>query len=179
VLKEESMSSFKPYKPSLKEYPELSEDLESQLSVIEPSHDNGIKYYPCVVTLDDNSIVDGVYIVNAQEYINIWGVWPDEDSGKREVDLKRVIKIENSRNRLPPHIADEIYTAGESGMGYCVFTLLFNDGSRHAYVTGNAVDFIQYPNGKSSGDIKRVLPHEGRDKADENSHFDYYWCLYG
>ncbi len=62
-------------------------------------------------------------------------------------------------------------------MGYTIFTVVFSDGSRQAYVTGNAVDFIRYPGDKGPADVVKVLPHEGRNtemvKAPE-----YYWCLY-
>jgi hypothetical protein len=89
-----------------------------------------------------------------------------------------VIEISESPSRLPVDIANELYKAGESGMGYCAFLLEFKDGSRQAYVTGNAVDFIPMPNGKSLGDITRVIPHEGRNDENSLSGHKYFWCLF-
>ena len=62
-------------------------------------------------------------------------------------------------------------------MGYTVFTVVFKDGTRQAYITGNAVDFVRYPEGKGTEDVARVLPHEGRN-AEPIRAPEYYWCLY-
>ncbi len=40
--------------------------------------------------------------------------------------------------------------------------LSLQTASRQAYGAGNAVDFIHYPEGKTSSDVVDVLPHEGR-----------------
>jgi hypothetical protein len=50
------------------------------------------------------------------------------------------------------------------------------------YTTGNAVDFLEYPQGASPGMIADVLPGEGRTTLTEQNKgehgADYYWCLY-
>ncbi|MCW9707425.1 hypothetical protein [Fodinibius salsisoli] len=159
-------------------YPKLDSELERQLDKISPSFDRDLAYKPCLVHLDtDNKVVDRVYVINAEDYIKHWGVWPENDRGKNYINISRVIKIAESPSRLPAEIANEIYQAGESGMGYSVFTLKFTDGTSKAYVTGNAVDFIDYPEGKSADDILSVEPHVGRERAVQ-SRTRYFWCLY-
>jgi hypothetical protein len=79
--------------------------------------------------------------------------------------------------RLPPELATKLYAAGESGMGYCVFTVKFSDGSRRAYVTGNTVDFITPPSGLTAGAARKVYAHRGRDQSPQPGP-DYYWCLF-
>jgi hypothetical protein len=110
-------------------------------------------------------------------YLRWWGVYPEDDRGKQSVNIKDVVKVENSPTRLPARFANQIYDHGESGMGYTIFTVVFSDGQRQAYGTGNAVDFIRYPNGKGPDDVSSVLPHEGRN-AQPVMAPDWYWCLY-
>ena len=107
----------------------------------------------------------------------MWGVYPDQDGGKLEARVEDVTSIRQSPSRLPPQFANKLYKAGESGMGYCVFTLLFSDQSRQAYLTGNAVDFLEYPEDKTPSDVVAVLPHVGLDEEHLQSWL-YYWCLH-
>ena len=159
-------------------YPPLSRDLRSQLELITPSCDRDLRYYPCAVTLDDGYEIDRVYVVEEGPYLRHWGIRPERDSAKTSVPIERVVSIRESPFRLPPRLATELYDAGESGMGYCVFVVEFSDGTRQSYVTGNAVDFITAPLGKIPSDACRVFPHEGRERhAQRGPH--YAWCLYG
>jgi hypothetical protein len=158
-------------------YPPLPQRLHEQLRRVPASRDREIEYRPCAVTLDDGSELPCVYVVDHEAYIRLWGVYPESDSGKRAVPVSSVRHIEDSPNRLPAPLADELYRAGESGMGYTVFTVEFRDGRRQAYVTGNAVDFIDPPPGVRAADAVRVRTHEGRQGAKHPS-VDYYWCLY-
>ena len=157
----------------------LSKDLERQLGRVAPSGDGRIAYHPCAVTLVDGSIHERVYVQDAQSYISSWGVWPEDDPGKRYLDVSQVAVIRESADRLPAHIARAIYEAGESGMGYTVFTLVFRDRRTQAYLSGNAVDFVTYPAGKSAQDVASVHPHRGRDDHPSSDATPYSWCLHG
>jgi hypothetical protein len=142
----------------------------------------GVTYYPCIVTLNDGTLLDRVCLVPQASWIKLWGIYPGQDHGKSEVQLSDISSIADSPSRLPARFANELYAAGESGMGYAVFTVVFSgpipgSGSRQAYVSGNAVDFIDYPEGKGPGDVVSVLPHVGRDSNCTNGP-KYYWCLY-
>jgi hypothetical protein len=157
----------------------LPAELAQQLALVAPSGDGRIAYHPCAVELRDGSVHERVYVQDAQSYILVWGVWPEDDPGKRSVDISQVVGIRESPDRLPPSIARAIYEAGESGMGYTVFTLIFRDGLTQAYISGNAVDFVSYPPGKSSRDVESVAPHEGRDNHPLTDSIGYAWCLHG
>jgi hypothetical protein len=130
------------------------------------------------VVLADGSQHERVYVQDAQSYIAVWGVWPEDDSGKGSIDIASVVEIRESRDRLPARFARTVYESGESGMGYTVFTLIFLDGTSAAYVAGGAADFVTFPPKKSGRDVRSVVPHHGRD---ENPRHDagYVWCLYG
>jgi hypothetical protein len=158
-------------------YPPLPQHLRAQLEAVPPSTHDGLEYRPCRVTLSDGRVMDRVYVVPAKQYLHVWGVTPESDSGKRSVSIRDVVAIEESPDRLPARFANEMYAAGESGMGYCLFELEFADASTQAYLTGNAVDFIPYPPGKSGADIVALHPHHGRDQHYLNGD-DYWWCLY-
>lgn len=142
----------------------------------------GVAYYPCLVTLNDGTLLDRVYLVRQASWIKLWGVYPGQGQGRSEVQLSDVSSIAESPSRLPASFANELYAAGESGMGYTVFTVVFSSPipwfrSRRAYVTGNAVDFVDYPHGKGPKDVVSVLPHVGRD-SNYTKGPKYYWCLY-
>jgi hypothetical protein len=165
-------------------YPPLSSSQAAELSEIATTTDGICTYYPCRVALASGEIIDRVYVVEEQSYLRAWGVEPSEDPAKRSVPIEQVVKIDSSPSRLPADLANELYHAGESGMGYVLFVVVFRDGSRLPFVTGNAVDFPQWPAGVDPRDAVSVLPHEGRavfrDRAPTRTErsAEYAWCLY-
>jgi hypothetical protein len=116
--------------------------------------------------------------MDAQSYIHVWGVWPEDDSGKQHIPVEDVAALSESPFRLPLALADQLYRAGESGMGYSAFTLVFRDGAQINVVSGSALDFVPVPEGRATTDIVRVIPHSGRDQAPLSSP-KYHWCLFG
>jgi hypothetical protein len=169
-----------PKEPS--RYPKLPPHLVEQLRRVPPSGDRWITYYPCCVWLNDGTKLDRVYLVAEIPFIKIWGVYPDQDRGKAEVLVSDIASVMDSPTRLPAIFANELYRAGESGMGYSLFTVIFRSDnssvqSNQVYVTGDALDFIDYPEGKGPKDVVRVLPHIGRG-SNYMHDLKYYWCLY-
>lgn len=158
-------------------YPALPDHIRQSLKFIVPTGDSKLWYYPCHVTLSDGNTLDTVYIEPEMPYLRSWGVYPENDGGKRFVKIEDVVKVEDSPTRLPAQFANEIYEHGESGMEYTIFTVLFSDGERQACGTGNAVDFIRYPDGKGPKDVIGVVPHEGRNSRIVHAP-QWYWCLY-
>jgi hypothetical protein len=159
-------------------YSQLPDNIRDQLSRIEPSHDGELVYYPIRAILNSGEVLDTVYIVPEKPYLKYWGVYPEADRGKRWIRIEDVAEVADSTIRLPAKFAEEIYRNGESCMGYTIFTVVFADGLRQACVTGNAVDFISYPPGKSPKDVVKVLPHEGRRDGSLVKAPEWYWCLY-
>ena len=164
-------------------FPILGEALRVQLERIEPSVDRWLTYYPCGVRLTDGTLVDCVYVVDAVDYIESWGVFPKDDRGKREVAIETVTDIYPSPRRLPANLANQLYEAGESGMGYVIFTIVFEDGTHLPCHTGNAVDFIDLPSSFRDKRIQDVVPHAGRGRPGEHgpsaAGAKYSWCLHG
>jgi hypothetical protein len=156
-------------------YPPLSAVLADQLAAIESC----CGYFPVTDSLSDGSARDRVYLAEASNWIARWGVWPDEDHGKGEVCITDVVAIADSPSRLPAQFANALYQAGESGMGYTIFTVQFRDGSEMAVVTGNALDFVDYPPGQSETTVVGVLPHIGRNNPARRNGPDNTWCLFG
>jgi hypothetical protein len=156
-------------------YPPLSSELAKQLAAVDVT--DGL-YRPCAVRLKDGSKVDRVYIADAQPWFQQWGVWPEEDGGKSSLDIRSVAQIMDSPSRLPAKFANELYEAGESGMGYTIFTVRFRDGSFIVVGTGNAIDFIDYPKGQSPDTVVGVVPHLGRDDPNIRTGPEYRWCLF-
>src|SRR5882724_9244574 len=163
-------------------FPRLPPTLREQVSSITPSRDRDIEYYPCDARLHDGTIIERVYVVSEIPYIKHWGVYPENDPAKSSISINDVASLIASPSRLPPQFANEVYRAGESGMGYSVFTVVFSRWfgirpQRQAYLTGGAVDFIEYPSGMGPKNVKAILPHVGRD-ASPRSCPKYSWCLY-
>jgi hypothetical protein len=158
-------------------YPTLPDTLREDLKTITPSMDGDLTYWPCAARMKDGTVLGCVYVVPEGPYIKHWGVYPQQDPGKSYVSLSDVDALAESPRRLPAQFANKLYKSGESGMGYTIFTVVFADGSRQAYGTGNAVDFIRYPEGKGQSDVIDVVPHEGRSAEPVGSP-DYYWCLF-
>jgi hypothetical protein len=169
---------YKPFTPGERAYPSMTSAVTEQVSRVATTSDGGLAYCPCSVLLVDGTIVDCVFLVEAQAYIRPWGVWPDQDSGKREVRIQYVVHVRESPHRLPASLAQRLYDAGESGMGYVLFEIEYRDGSRSAHVSGNAVDFVRLAEGKVMSDAIAVYPHEGRNKHLIEAP-EYAWCLYG
>lgn len=55
-------------------YPKLPAALGQMLREIEPSRDQLMSYYPCVVVLRSGTVFDCVYIQNEIPYLDMWGI---------------------------------------------------------------------------------------------------------
>jgi hypothetical protein len=148
------------------------------LDRIEPSQDGDILYYPCRVLLKDGVVLDTVYVEPEGSYLKAWGIYPEDDEGKQWIRIDDVVEIQSSPVRLPARFANEVYRLGESGMGYVVFKVVLADGQEQACVSGNAIDFIRYPPGKSPADVVGISPYDGPRDNSLIKGPPYYWCLY-
>jgi hypothetical protein len=169
---------FTPYHPGRRTYPPLPDHLRAQWEAIVPSISQTLEYRPCSATLKAGTIIPCTYVMDAQAYIDVWGAWPEDDSGKQHVRVEDVASISESPFRLPVALANELYRAGESGMGYSAFSLVFTDGALIHVLSGGAVDFVSLPEGRRMADIVRVVPHSGLGQM-QLSAPKYYWCLFG
>ena len=157
--------------------PKFPDKLRDDLGAITPSKAGDLTYWPCAARMKDGTVLVCVYVVSEGPYIRHWGVYPQQDRGKSYISLSDVDALAESPTCLPAEFANKLYESGESGMGYTIFTVVFADGSRQAYGTGNAVDFIRYPEGKGQSDVVDVLPHVEKN-AEPVSCPEYYWCLF-
>ena len=156
---------------------DITNEQKEQLLRVTPSKDWAMEYRPCQVTLKNGDIIDNVFIQEEEIYLKAWGVMPDSDPGKRFVLIEEVSDIRESPNRIRPELANKIYKAGESGMGYSLHKLILDNGQTIDICTGNAVDFVSLPNGLTVKNIKDVLPHQASRKNFMKGP-EYYWCLF-
>ena len=154
-------------------YSPISKALFIKLKSIPPNLSN---YYPCKVTLKNGQMIDCVYVVELQTYVKTWGKYPNENDGKTMVSIDDVVEIEESPARLPNQIANKLYKAGETGMGYTIATFIFKDGTKQSLI--NAHDFIEYPSGKNKDDVRDVLPHKGQKDSNLKDGPNFYYCIY-
>jgi hypothetical protein len=139
--------------------PALPSELAEQLSAVPVSRDRFLQYAPCLVRLKSGDVLPRVYVLEESSYFRMWG---DEPS-RSTIDPNELASIEDSPARLPAALADEVYAAGESGMGYSIFTVEFTDGRSIAFLTGNAVDFPDWPPDFDPSNAVAVKPHVGRE----------------
>lgn len=174
--------NLKPSTPKpRRNYGAIPAHLKEQFQAIKSSYMFGIELKPCSVKDKDGRIFPCVLIVNAEPYAKMWANWPEDmDVPKRCVFLKDVVSIFPSPYRLPLKISQRLYDEGESCMGGTFFTLIFRDGFRQAYSTGNLLDFIFYPEGEGRGpeDIVDAEFHT-RDEIPKLQTPFVTFCLYG
>ena len=151
--------------------PKLPPSFREQLVEIEPSREGAVKYFPCDVVLKTGERVDCVYLISLTDYVKLWRFYPDRGRDKGFVDVEDIASVADSRSRLPAKFANILHACGESGMGYCIFTVEFRSGFKQAYLVGDfAVDFVRYPDGLGKEDVVNVSPHSGRDMAHISGH---------
>jgi hypothetical protein len=157
--------------------PVLTAELAAQLARV-PTSDGGMHYAPCQVRLRSGNTLSRVYVAEEPEYLRHWGVPP-----RATVDLREVESIEDSPERLPSELADAVYATGETGMGYFRFAVRLRDGRTIGFLTGDAVDFPDWPPGVDGRDAIEVQPFD-RDAGEQprldesrgSAHFAV--CLY-
>jgi hypothetical protein len=159
----------------MRKYGKLAESQKNSLQRIEPSRDGSILYHPGLVTTCSGRKLDRVYVVEDSSYIRAWGVWPEDDKHKSWVKIEEVSSISESPSRLPAALVTEIYRHGETRMGGYEFTIVFGDGYEVYFEAGNAIDFIEYPDGLSQTDVIS-LRVGGRGERRRSPL--YFWCLY-
>ena len=160
--------------------PKLTPELAAQLERIPTSGNRYFRYAPCRVKLKSGGSQPRVYLAEEGSYLRQWG----DDPSRPMLDLADVAAVEESPDRLPVHLAGEVYEAGESGMGYVIFTVRMRDGLAIPFLTGNAVDFLDWPPDMDPRDAVAVEPNVGREHlllrhGGGRRGANYLWCLYG
>jgi hypothetical protein len=147
---------------------------------VEPSILGRLEYRPCEVTLRDGSINRYVYVQEEQTWFTYWGVDPEDDAWKQSIPIEDVVTIAESPYRIPAAVASRLYREGEGGNGYYTFALVFADGYRRPYMTSEAVDFINWPPGRTPEMVVDVILHapEARVSRPDTVPIKYFWCLY-
>jgi hypothetical protein len=158
--------------------PVLEGRLLQEILAVEPSRDGELVYRPCCVEVESGQLIDRVYFAEAFSWHKHWGVWPLDDPGKSSFSIARVKRIFSSPSRFPALLANKLYRGGETSMGGTSFALILRDGRRIPVLTGNAVDFPEYPPEVKPSDIVDVIHGYNEISASRIGTANYYWCLY-
>ena len=159
----------------------LSVKLKKELELIIPYSEFETDYYPCDVLMKNGKMKKNVIIVEAQQYINIWGMWPKDDNHKREIKLSDVKSIKTAQNRMPIQIENQLQYIEETGMGYHLFFLKLNSERKLLAQTGNIKFFLNLGENILASDISEILPFDRSvdfDVMPEIFESNYYWCIY-
>jgi hypothetical protein len=126
-----------------------------QLDAIEA----GVWGTPCSVILDDGSLREISFAWENSRYSDK-GNW---------LNPNKVVEVRECQSRLPARFARIIHDAGESGMGYHIYTVELSDGTSFVHVAGNLViDLLNLPLGYGPNCVVNVLPHQGREQTEHN-----------
>ena len=159
-------------------YPVLNRHIRQLLSQLDYVDVGDVRYYPCSLATNDDNFYDCVYLVEESGYFSRWGVWPEDDKGKRCLPVGNIKSVRKSDVSVPVNIATKIYATAESGMGYRVFTLKFKNNIFQSYQTGLMVDFLLLPKHCRNTDIIDVFANKVLPDHEVMSDANYYWCLY-
>ncbi len=122
-----------------------------QLDAIEP----GVWGTPCAVFLLDGRALDPCLCWENPRFSDA-GNWINPDD---------VALLRESPSRMPARFARMLREAGESGMGYHIYTVELCDGKSFVHVSGNLViDLLDLPAGFTQRHVVGVRPHEGRER---------------
>ena len=154
--------------------PKLPPLFKRQLDAIEPTKAESAKYFPCDVVLKTGERVDCVYFISLKDYVQLFRSYPDRGRAKGVLDIDEIASVAESRFRLPAKFAS---TIRESGMGYCIFTVVFASGLRQVYLTGDCLAFVTYPDGLGKDDVVDVWPDTGRGEAYLEGR-KFSWCVF-
>ncbi|MEX2218871.1 MAG: hypothetical protein WD749_08930 [Phycisphaerales bacterium] len=135
--------------------------LVDQLQRIAPSRDRHSRIYPCKLVLIDTSVIERALLIEEAHGLRSKGI-----------ALEDIALIEETPWRLPRGLANALYDAGESGMGYAVFKMKLRDGRVIAsHNSGALVDYPGLPQGVRGSDVVEVYPHLGRETWGTNDFF--------
>ncbi len=143
-------------------FEKLSLVQQDQLNKIEPSDPDGPGlYYPCSVELVDGTVIENAIIRNMDAYLREGGILFDiEGAFASKFPVTEIKRIFPSKNRLPIEFSKEIHTYWETGMGYLLFHMSFDDGSKKIVAGGAATDFYDLPAGYALENIVKVEPFD-------------------
>jgi hypothetical protein len=139
--------------------PKLSPTLRQELDKIEPSvFAPGVLLYPCSARLKDGVDIACVYFVEAATFRRLFSFEePQAMPGLRWISPDAIAAITPNPNRLPAAFANEIYSVSDAGWGARKFALVFSWWCRRDYLVGGFVDFLEYPLGRGSSDVRKVI----------------------
>jgi hypothetical protein len=140
---------------------------------------SGFEYRPCEVELSDGSVNSYVYVADSVSYFHQWGVDPEDDPGKSSILIEDISRIKESPYRLPPAIASEILRRHPGGMEKTGGFYLRLEGNRYLHChTGDAVDFLNWPEGVTPDQVTGVLDSPAYGQRLEASGAEFWWALF-
>lgn len=130
-----------------------SAELTRTLRLVPPSFDGNGELRPCRAQTKDGKIIERLLMV-------------DEPHGlPGKIDVHEIADIWEHPRRLPPEFATQLYSAGESGMRYVLYTMKLRSGASFVVLSGSlCVDFPDLPANNDPHDIVEVVPHIGRER---------------
>jgi hypothetical protein len=157
-------------------YPAPTQIQLRQLSKIGQTIDpSGLAYWPCQATLRSGQKRLRVYVVDAEQYIDVVGVWPDEDRSKRELAVVDVSTFSESPVRIPADLAEVVRSW--QGRDETTFKLVLRDGRAISCRMGQLVDFPPLPKGVTGSDV--VAVERASPTVELVPQPPYWWCLLG
>lgn len=97
----------------------------------------------------------------------------------RAADIRAdtITLVRESPARLAPEFVKQLEDAGESGMGYTVFAIVFKrrwwrSSEKFFFVGGSPFDFPPWPDGLTNANVVSIHPHEQPRDTHKVIHID-------
>jgi phage-related protein len=156
--------------------------VQDGIMAIEPTEIRpDVLIYPASATTRDRRILECVCFVERKNFSKVFLYKsPEETPGVQWIAADQIESVLESTARLPARFANQIYQAGEAGMGYYLFTLAFPFFLRRTYVVSGIVDFLYYPLWFKPGDVRAVVGSYGRARrrARPRPMPEVNWCVF-
>src|SRR5690242_4336614 len=100
-------------------------ELKHQLAMIEPSTpsgENSLRIYPCAGRLRDGTRLERICLVAEFPFVQFaYAGAASVELPQNQVSIKDIVQLTESPHRIPARFANQLYEAGETGMGYTSF----------------------------------------------------------
>jgi hypothetical protein len=148
--------------------------LRAKLDWIERGGEVRREYWPCEIELSSGQVITCACVTSVDSWRHSTQYAPGGFAS-----VEQIRDIRESPTRLPRRFAQSVYDAGESGMGYTIYAVVYRDNARSYHGGGNldCFDFVSYPEGQSARTVSGVLPHQGRMERKISNPL-VVWCVF-
>ena len=138
------------------------------------AHGEYLDIRPCCLEMNDGAIHENVYISSVQDYNKQYGNILPENI----LDINDVAHISVSINRVEQRFSHQIMKERDKFKDVAYFGVEFFNKKKYIMcIGGDFMDFMKYPKGLTSNDIKSIFTAPKSRRNIRAGNCDFKWCL--